>query len=184
MLVSHTLTESRWRESEVLHACAHQGVELLPLGAAEQAESLLRDPLGRAARSLGTTRPTPALPAQPPRPLHALPPQQWVIRGMGGRGRGGQWLGRGGVAMRTRATEQRLSELPRVLIVLHRDGHLRLMRRKHVDMRTNLLKELLRLSVNSGGIRLYLTNALDEINVGCGVTARMGMKLHGRKVYR
>lgn len=83
--------------------------------------------------------------------------------------------------MRTRATEQRLSELPRVLIVLHRDGHLRLMRRKHVDMRTNLLKELLRLSVNSGGIRLYLTNALDEINVGCGVTARMGMKLHGRK---
>lgn len=71
---THTLTESGWREAEVLHACPDQRIELLPLGASEQAQSLLRDPLSRTSRSLGTTRPTSALPAEPPCPLHALSP--------------------------------------------------------------------------------------------------------------
>lgn len=163
VLVSPRLTESRWREAEVLHARTDQCVQFLPLRATEQAESLLRDPLGGATRSLGTARPTSALPAQPPCPLHALPPQQWVIHGVGGWGRGGWWLRWGGILMKTRATEQRLSQLPGVLIVLHRDGHLRLRRRKHMDIGKSSEGDCSALS-ELRGIRLILyffKNALD-----------------------
>lgn len=67
------LTVSVGGQPQVLHAVFDQLRELLPLGAAVQVESLLRDALGAAPR-LGV----PA--AQPPRPLHALLPQQRVLR--------------------------------------------------------------------------------------------------------
>lgn len=74
------LTESTWRKAQMFHPCPHQRIEFLPLWAPEKSQSLLADPLCRTAGSpfgpAGT--PTP-LPAQPPCPLHALPPQQRVV---------------------------------------------------------------------------------------------------------
>lgn len=69
----------------MLHAGAHQRVELLPLRAAEEREPLLADALGRAARALGAAaRAATTLAAEPPRPLHALAPQQRVLGRMRG----------------------------------------------------------------------------------------------------
>lgn len=56
----------------MLHAVLHQLGELLPFRASVQVEPLLRDAL-RSAGRFGV------LPAEPPRPLHALLPQQRVL---------------------------------------------------------------------------------------------------------
>lgn len=118
----------------MFHACADQRVELLSLRASEQGQSLLADPLCSA--SCGPLRPagppTP-LPAQPSGPLHALPPEEGVVRRVGGRGGG---LGRGGVAVGTPPGQQGLSGLSGVLVVLHCDGHLGLRERHtHTQLR-------------------------------------------------
>ena len=116
------LTESSWRQAQVFHPRPHQGVEFLPLRAPEQGQSLLVDPLGRAARTpLGPAgAPTP-LPAQPPRPLHALPPEQRVVRGVRG---GGDGLRGGGVTVSAGPGQQGLSGFSGVLVGLHCDGDL------------------------------------------------------------
>lgn len=120
-----TLTKSRWREPQVLHACADQSVEFLSLGASEQAESLLADALGGAPHSLGPAGAPPTFTTQPSRPLHALPPQKRVVHDLW-RWWWGGWLGWRGVTMKTGAAEQRFAGFTRILVVLHRDGHLRL----------------------------------------------------------
>lgn len=61
-------------QAQVLHTVFDKLGELLPLGAPVQAEALLADPLGRLAGVLV------ALPAQPASPLHALAPQQRMLR--------------------------------------------------------------------------------------------------------
>lgn len=63
----------------MLHAVLHQLGQLLSLRAPVQVEALLRDALGPAGW-LG------ALPAESPRPLHALLPQQRVLRLVAGGG--------------------------------------------------------------------------------------------------
>lgn len=63
----------------MLHAVLHQLRQLLTFGASVQVESLLRDALGPAGR-------LDVLPAEPPRPLHALLPQQRVLRLVAGGG--------------------------------------------------------------------------------------------------
>lgn len=108
----------------MFHARPHQRVEFLPLGAAEQGQSLLTDPLCSAARTPLAGAGTPApLSAQPPSPLHALPPEQRVV---GRVRRGGDGLGRGGIAVNAAARQQGLSGLSCVLVVFHCDGDLRL----------------------------------------------------------
>lgn len=92
----------------MLHAILDQLGQLLPLGASVQVESLLRDTLRSAGRFGG-------LPAQPPRPLHALLPQQRVLR----------LVARGGVPV-SRLLLPGLFTLPMLLALLHVDGHLRL----------------------------------------------------------
>lgn len=118
----------------MLHARVNQGLELLALGAAEQRQPLLVDALSGTGRTLGPPGASPAFAAQSPRPLHALPSQEWVIghRGWGG----GQRLGGGGVTVGgARAAEQWLPGLPCVLVLLHVDGDLGLWRGKgHVGL--------------------------------------------------
>lgn len=93
----------------MLHAILDELRQLLPLGASVQVESLLRDTLGPAGRF-------DVLPAQPPpRPLHALLPQQRVL-GL---------VARGGVSV-GRLLLPGLSALAMLHALLHVDGHLRL----------------------------------------------------------
>lgn len=73
------LTVSDRGQTQVLHAVLHQLRQLLPFRASVQVESLLRDALCPAGR-LGV------LPAQSARPLHALLPQQRVLRLVTGGG--------------------------------------------------------------------------------------------------
>lgn len=116
------LTESSGRKAQMFHPCSHQGVEFLPLRAPEQGQSLLADPLCRAACSpLGPTGAPTSLPAQPSCPLHALSPEQWVVWGVGG---GWDGLRGGGVAVNAGPGQQRLSGFSGVLVVFHCDGYL------------------------------------------------------------
>lgn len=92
----------------MLHAVLHQLGQLLPLRATVQVEALLRDALGAAGR-LG------ALPAEAPRPLHALLPQQRVLRLVTG----------GGVPV-GRLLLPGLAPLAVLHALLHVDGQLRL----------------------------------------------------------
>lgn len=125
----HKLTESSWRKAQVFHPRSHQSVELLPLGAPEQGQPLLADPLCRAARTpLGRTGASTPLPAESPCPLHALPSEQRVVRGVGRRGDG---LWGGGVTMSAGPGQQRLSGFSGVLVVFHCDGYLGLWRNIH-----------------------------------------------------
>lgn len=125
------LTESSWRKAQMFHPSPHQGIEFLPLWAPEQGQPLLADPLRCATGApLGPAGAPAALPAQPPCPLHALPPEQRVVRGVGG---GGDGLWGGGVAVGAGPGQQGLSGFSGVLVVLHRDGHLGL---KHTHSHT------------------------------------------------
>lgn len=92
----------------MLHAVLHQLRQLLSFGASVQVESLLRDALCPAGRF-------DVLPAQSPRPLHALLPQQRVLRLVAG----------GGVSVR-RFLLPGLSPLAVLHAVLRVDGQLRL----------------------------------------------------------
>lgn len=92
----------------MLHAVLHQLRQLLSFGAPVQVEPLLRDALRPAGR-FG------ALPAQSPRPLHALLPQQRVLR----------LVAAGGVPVR-RFLLPGLSSLAVLGAVLGVDGQLRL----------------------------------------------------------
>lgn len=102
------LTVSHGGQAQVLHAILDQLRQLLSLGASVQVESLLRDALCSAGR-FG------ALPAQPPRPLHALLPQQRVLR----------LVARGGVSV-GRLLLPGPSALAMLHALLYVDGHLRL----------------------------------------------------------
>lgn len=118
----YRLTESSGRKAQMFHPRSHEGVEFLPLRAPEQSKSLLADPLRRAAcTTLGPAGAPTSLPAQPPCPLHALPPQQWVVRGMRGCRDG---LGGSGVTVSAGPGQQGLPGLSGVLIVFHCDGYL------------------------------------------------------------
>ena len=103
-----TLTVSHGGQAQVLHAILDQLRQLLSLRASVQVQSLLRDTL-RSARRFG------ALPAQPPCPLHALLPQQRVLR----------LVARGGVSV-GRLLLPGLSTLSMLHTLIHVDGHLRL----------------------------------------------------------
>lgn len=116
---SSTLTVSRGGQAKVLHARAHQGVELLPLRAAEEREPLLADALSGAAWPLGPARAPAPLAAQASRPLHALAAKQRVLGGGCGR-----WLRGGGVTVGAGPAQQGLAALAGVYTVLHTDGHL------------------------------------------------------------
>lgn len=74
------LTISRRREAQVPHAVADELGQLLPLGAAVEVEALLGDALGVVLAGVPVhSLPPHAFLTQPPRPLHALLPQQRVI---------------------------------------------------------------------------------------------------------
>lgn len=120
-LVCHPI-ESSWRKSQMFHPRSYQGVEFLPLRAPEQGQPLLVDPLCRTARApLGPAwAPTP-LPAQPPCPLHALPPEQRMVWGVGG---GGDGLWGGGVTVNTSPGQEGLPGFSGVLVILDCDGNL------------------------------------------------------------
>lgn len=96
----------------MLHAILHQLRQLLSLRTSVQVESLLRDALG-SARRFG------ALPAEPPRPLHALLSQQRVL----------QLFAWGGVSVR-RLLLPGLAALTVLRALLHVDGQLGLRERR------------------------------------------------------
>lgn len=91
----------------MLHAVLDQLGQLLALGAPIQVEALLRDALG-AAGELGV------LPAQTAGPLHALLPQQRVLRLVAG----------GGVPVGRLFPPRLAARLALPLSGLHVDGHL------------------------------------------------------------
>lgn len=95
-------------QAQVLHAVLDELGQLLPLGAAVQAEPLLADPLGCLAGVLV------ALPAQPACPLHALAPQQRVLGLVTGAR----------VPVVARLDAPVLLHILRILAVLHVDGDL------------------------------------------------------------
>lgn len=129
LMGTRLLTESSWRKAQMLHPCSHQSIEFLPLRTPEKGQSLLADSLGCAAStSLGCAGTPSPLPAQSSCPLHAFPPEQWVVRGVRG---GGDGLWGGGVPMNACAWQQGLSGFSGVLIVFHCDGYLGL---SHTNM--------------------------------------------------
>lgn len=168
----HRLTESSWRKAQVFHPRSHQGVEFLPLRAPEQRQSLLADPLRRAARTpLGRAgAPTP-LPAQPPGPLHALPPEQGVVWGVG---RGGDGLRGGGVTMSTGPGQQGLPGLSGVLVVFHRDGHLGLWRTNITAYsHTNAHKRLIPLCCVHPDITLIFIKSVSDFSKWRGINTSL-----------
>lgn len=127
LLDTGLLTESSWRKAQVFHPRSHQSIEFLPLRTPEQGEPLLADSLSCTAwASLGCAGAPPPLPAQSSCPLHAFPPEQWVVWGVGG---GGNGLWGGGVPMNACAWQQGFSGFSGVLIVFHCDGYLGLSRK-------------------------------------------------------
>jgi len=100
------LTVSHGGQAQVLHAVLDQLVQLLALRPPVQVEPLLWDAIGPAGRLGG-------LPAEPPRPLHALLPQQRVLRLVAG----------GGVPVGLLLLPG-LPSLALLLALLHVDGHL------------------------------------------------------------
>lgn len=101
------LTVSHGGQPQVLHAVFDQLGQLLALGAPVEVVSLLRYALCPAPWLV-------ALPAQPPRPLHALLPQQGVVRLVTG----------GGVPLSLFFPG--VSSLTELLALVHVDRHLRL----------------------------------------------------------
>lgn len=76
------------------HTVPDQIRQLLPLGASVKTEALLGDALAvLLARIPAESLPFPTFLAEPPCPLHALLPQQWVICLVGAAGFFGLVLG-------------------------------------------------------------------------------------------
>lgn len=100
-----TPTVSRRREAQVPHSIADQLGQLLPFGAAVEVEALLGDALGVVLAGVPVhALPPDALLAQSSGPLHALLPQEGVLR----------WL----------VGPRLLHSLLGVLTVVHTDRHL------------------------------------------------------------